>query len=69
MYINMFDHMDGVMPALARKKTQWEEDRFFTVKLAQTKLSEYYAEVTPLMGMDFISAHILDPSRELRSFR
>jgi len=69
VYNDMFDHMDGVMPALARKKTQWKEDRFFTVKLARKKLSKYYAEVTPLTGMDFISAHFLDPSRKLRSFR
>jgi hypothetical protein len=30
----MIDHMDGVMRALAKKKTQWKEDLFFAVKLA-----------------------------------
>jgi hypothetical protein len=30
----MFDHMDGVMGALPKKKTQWKEDLFFVVKLA-----------------------------------
>jgi hypothetical protein len=39
----MFDHMDGVMRALAKKKTQWQEDLFFAVKLARQKLSKYYA--------------------------
>jgi hypothetical protein len=29
----MHDHMDGVMRALAKKKTQWNEDLFFAVKL------------------------------------
>jgi hypothetical protein len=31
------------------------------VKLAQQKLSKYYAEVTPTTGMLLISAHILLP--------
>jgi len=65
----MFDHMDGVMRALAKKKTQWKEDLFFTVKLARQMLSKYYAEVTPTTGMLLISAHILDPFRKLRSFQ
>ena len=36
----MFDHMDGVMRGLARKKTQWKEDLFFAVKFARQKLSK-----------------------------
>jgi len=69
VYNDMFDHMDGVMRALAKKKTQWKEDLFFAVKLARQKLSKYYVEVTPTTGMLLISTHILDPFRELRSFR
>jgi len=65
----MFDHMDGVMRALAKNKTQWQEDLFFEEKLAPQKLSKYYAKVTPTTGMLLISAHILDPFRKLRSFR
>jgi len=65
----MFDHMDGVMRALAKKKTQWQEDLFLAVKLAPQKLSKYYAEVIPTTGMLLISAHILDPFQNLRSFR
>jgi hypothetical protein len=34
VYNDMFDHMDGVMRALATKKPQWKEDLFFGVKLA-----------------------------------
>jgi hypothetical protein len=34
VYNDMFDHMDGVMCALANKETQWKEDLFFAVKLA-----------------------------------
>jgi len=64
----MFDHMDGVMRALANKKTQWKEDLFFAVKLARQKLSKYYAEVTPTTGIHLISAHILDHFRKLRLF-
>jgi len=52
------------MRALAKKKTQWKEELFFPVKLAQQKISKYYAEVTPTTGMLLISAHILDPFRK-----
>jgi len=69
VYNDMFDHMDGVMQALAKKKTQWKEDLFFAVKVARQKLSKYYAEVTPTTGIFLISSHILDPFRTLRSFR
>jgi hypothetical protein len=65
----MFDHMDGMMRAFARKKTQWKENLFFAVKFARQKLSKDYTEVTPKTGMLLISAHIIDPFRKLRSFR
>jgi len=51
VYNDMFEHMDGVMRALAKKKTPWKEDLFFAVKLARQMLSKYYAEVTPTTGM------------------
>jgi hypothetical protein len=69
VYNDMFDHMDGVMRPLAKKKTPWKEDLFFTVKLAQQKLSTYYAEVTPMTGMHLISAHIVEPFGRLQSYR
>jgi len=69
VYNDMFDHMDGVMRALAEETTTWKEDLFFAVKFARQKLSKYYAEVTPTTSMLPISAHILDPFRKLRSFR
>jgi len=68
VYNDMFDHMDCVMRALAKKNTPWKEDLSFAVKLAQQKLSKYYAEVTPTTGMLLISAHILAPFRKLRLF-
>jgi hypothetical protein len=39
------------------------------VKLAQQKLSKYYTEVTPMMGMLLISTQILHPFRKLRLYR
>jgi len=68
-YNDMFDHMDGVIRAFARKKTEWKEDLFFAVKLARHKLSKYHAEVSPTTGMPLISADILHPFQNLRSFR
>jgi hypothetical protein len=41
VYNDMFDHMDGVMRALAKEKTPWKEHLFFAVKLTQQKLSKY----------------------------
>jgi len=58
VYNDMFDHMDGMMRALAKKNNQWKEDMFFTVKFAGQKLSRYYSEVTLTTGMVHISAHI-----------
>jgi len=69
VYNDMFDHMDGMMRALAKKKTAWKEDLFFAMKLARQKLSKYHAEVTPLTGMLLVSEQILDPFRKLQSFR
>jgi len=69
VYNDMFGHMDGVMRALAKKKTGWKVDLFFAVKVAWQKLFKYYAEVTPSTGMLLISAHILDSFRKLRLFR
>jgi len=65
----MIDHMDGVVRALAKKKTPWKEDLFFAVKFALQKLSKYYTEVTPTTGMLLISAHIVYFFWKLRSFR
>jgi hypothetical protein len=61
--------MDGVMQAFAKKKYQWNEDMFLAVKLAGQKLTDYYANVTPTMGMLQVSALNLDPFRKFRSFR
>jgi len=69
VYCHMMDHTDGILWALATKKTPWMEDLYFAVKLAWQKLSRYYTELTPTMGMLLISAHILDPFSKLRSFR
>jgi len=66
---DMFDLMDCVMRALAKKKTPWKDDLFFAVKSAGQKLSKYCAEVTPMPGMLLIAAHILNPFRNLWSFR
>jgi len=65
---DMFNHMDGVMRALPMKKTQWKDDLYFTVMVARLKLSKYYVEVTPMMGMLRISALMLDPFWMLEAF-
>jgi len=67
VYNDMFDHMDGVMRALAEKRTPWKEDLLFAVKLARQKLSKYHPAGTPSMGMLLISEHIVDHFRKLRS--
>jgi len=69
VYNDMFDHMDCVMRALAKKKTPWMEDLFFAVKFARQKLSKYYTDMTPTTSTCLNSAHILDPFRKLQLFR
>jgi len=69
VYNDMFDHMDSMIRDLAKKKTPWENDFFFPVKLAQQKLCKYYVDVTSTMGIFLISTHILDSFRKLRWFR
>jgi len=66
---DMFDHIDGIMQHLAKKKTQWKEDLYFTVNIARQKLYIYDAKVTPMTGMILISACILNPFWMLWSFR
>jgi uncharacterized membrane protein YpjA len=62
---DMLDHMDGMMPALAKQKTHWKEAMLFAEKLAGQKLSKYYAEVTPTIGMLLIPTHIRHSVRKL----
>jgi len=69
VYNDMFDYMDGVIPAFAKKKTQWKEDLFFAVMFARQKLSNYYTKVTPMTGMLLILPRILDPFQKLRPYR
>jgi len=66
---DMCDYMDGIMPAWAKMRTEWKEDLYFAFKIMRQKLCEWYIEVTSTMGMDFISAHILDSFRMLWLFR
>jgi hypothetical protein len=69
VYNDMFKHMDGVMQALAKKKTQWKEDLYFAQKLAPQKLSKYYSEVISTTDMLLIPTHIVDPLWKLPLFR
>jgi len=57
------------MWALVKENPPWKEDFFFAMKLARQKLSKYHAEVTPVMSMLIIPAHIVDPFCKLQSFR
>jgi len=68
MFNEMIDLVNGMMWALAKRKTQWKEDLFFAVKWAWQKLSKFNAEVTPTTGIFFISANILDSFHKLQSY-
>jgi len=61
VYNDMFNNMDGVMQALAKKKTQSTEELFFAMNLAWPKLSKYSDELNSTKRILQISAHILDP--------
>jgi len=64
----MLDHIDGVMQAFAKNKTQSKEESFFAMKFVYQKLSIYYTAVAPTTAMPHISAHISDPFQKLESF-
>jgi hypothetical protein len=64
----MFNYIDGVMRASARKKTQLEEYLFIAVMFARQKVSKYYTEVTPMTGMLLILTHVFDSFIKLQSF-
>jgi len=69
VYNHMFNHMDGVMWALPKMKTQWKKDLYFAVKFVWQRQSKYCTKGTPRTGMLLISAHIVDPFQMLWSFR
>jgi hypothetical protein len=68
VYNDMFDHMEGVLRALQKKKTQWKRDLYVALQHGRTKLKKYYSKVTPESGVLLIVAHILDPFRKTRTF-
>jgi len=41
VYNDMFDHMDGVMRASARKMIYWKKDIYLAIKVARQQASEY----------------------------
>jgi hypothetical protein len=61
----MFDYTDGMMRALAKKKTQWQEDLFFAAKLACQKLPKNHTAVTTTTRRLLISAHSIAHFRKL----
>jgi len=65
----MFDRMDGIMQALAKKKMQLKQCLYITVKVARQKVSKYYAEVTPMTGLHLIAAYTVHPFRNVWSSR
>jgi len=58
----MFDNINGIMQAWAKKKTQWTEALYVTVMCGKQKRSKYRAEESLLMDMLLISVHKHDPS-------
>jgi len=65
----MFDHMEGIIKALAKKQIQWKVDIRRAMRSARSKLSAYYAEVTPESGLLLILVQMLDPYRKTRMFQ
>jgi len=68
VYNDMFDQLDVVMPALAKKLTPSKEDLYFAAKLVRQQLSKHYAEVTHPTGMLLILSPSLHCFRKSRLF-
>jgi len=69
IYNAIFDHLDGVLKALAKKRLQWKRDIHRAVRSARAKLRKYYTKVTPETGLILILATMLDPFRKLQTFK
>lgn len=69
IYNGIFDHLDSVLKALAKKRVQWKRDIHRAVRCARAKLRKYYSKVTPDTGLILILATILDPFRKLQTFK
>lgn len=69
VYSEMFDHMDGVIQSLAKRRSQWNEDLYLAVRFAQHNFCKWYAEGTPTTSILPIFADIRDPFRMLQSCR
>ena len=50
VYNFMFIHMDGIMWAVAQKRTKLNKGLYFAVKIGQQMVSQYYNDVTSMMG-------------------
>src|SRR6266481_3837812 len=68
IYNDMFDHIESVLKALVKKRTQWKKDIHKAVRASRAKLREYYFNVMPGTGLLLILAMILDSFRKLRTF-
>jgi len=66
VYNAIFEHMDGMRLALAKKKTQWKQDLYFRMKVAGQKMPKYFAELAAMTGLLLMSAHILGLLRKLQ---
>jgi len=68
IYNDIRDCFEGIIWALAMKKTEWKEDLFFVAQLAWQTLMKYNTEVSPTAGMLLTSSCILDLVGKLWSY-
>lgn len=64
VYNDIFDQINGVIQALPKKKTQWMDDLFSSVKFVCQKLSEQYTDLTSMQAMLLILPYILHSFRK-----
>jgi hypothetical protein len=65
----MFNHIDGMMPAFGKQKTQIKEELYFAMEFARWKLFTEYADDNPTTGKLSISEHINDPVKRVQLIR
>ncbi|KAJ5249580.1 hypothetical protein N7524_011896 [Penicillium chrysogenum] len=68
IYNNLFEHLDGSIAQLQRKKVPWKQNMLTAPKAARQKLRDYYAKTEDMHGHLYAIGSILAPDTKLQFF-
>lgn len=68
IYNNLFEHLDGSIAQLQRKKLPWKQNMLTALKAARQKLRDYYAKTEDMHGHLYAIGTALAPDTKLQFF-